>query len=195
MQALNGARMTQYQWKSDWTTLNQNQWHKTHWMGCEMDWDVQWNRNPDDNSKQGLFAELVMQPETVENDHGKIDFHFNPSNATVESYRPGNTVGTSSNSWTLGVGSDSVGFSLSQSRTGSNLDVDMVGDTVNGDEDVEHKYTISGDIRENQLVLNSAAVATVDEVSGETFANIDLIGKWGPHSIYALGNGYKYYWD
>jgi len=184
---------TGYQWKTDWDQLQRNEWHKEHWSGAEIGWDVQWKKHPDDNSKQGLFAELKMN--YVNNKLGHIDFHFNTSNCDVASYRPGNTVGTSSDSWSLGIGSDSVGISLTQTQTTSNIDVDMVGDTIGPDDgDVEHEYTISGDLRENEVVLNSAAVAEVDEESGETFANIDLKGEFGYYNLYALSNGYKYYW-
>lgn len=178
----------------NWDLLNRNEWYKTGWSG-EMEWDVQWKRDPWTNTEQAVFTELIMNPKNKENAGGKIDFHFNEDRFDVEAYKPGNTVGTTSTNWSLGLDSGTVlSVGLSQTQTQSNIDVDMVGDTVQPSEDVEHAYTINGDLVWNQVKLNAAAAGAADPNPGDHFCKVNLHGSWGQYSLADLKNTYSYSW-
>lgn len=191
----------------DWTKMAKNRHSKTDNEGNEMGMTVEWRRNPSNSSDHGLKSEIRMYDAdddaygNYENHKARSDLSFNKSLVTVDSHEPGNTVGTSSSSFSVGYSGGNLEFGFSGGTTSSNLDID---DDSNIDSDmlVAHDYTISGDLRNNSLFLNAAATADVTEKSGEDFANIDLSTTfqnykvaYGENFYSNLTNSYRYLWS
>ncbi|WP_222913911.1 hypothetical protein [Natrinema sp. SYSU A 869] len=148
--------------------------------GNDLSWESKWKQDPNDLGNQGLNTELTLRPYNTGlypwlTNKAIIDVDFNGSTYDeISDYGPPNSIGSNTQSISLGLSSDEVvNVGVSSSTTSSNLDIDNKSDD---DEDyVKIHFDISGDLRENTVRLNQSAVTTGTEDSSDTtYCNQDL---------------------
>lgn len=159
--------------------------------GNETGYDIKWKSDPNDFSNHAVETEVRMLPQPTDmwtedwqNRFADPLLTFNGSCIdNVEDYGPGNSVGTVTNTISLSVSSDDVvEVGASKSNTSSNVDIDNHSDTYGGDNYVNQKFTISGDLKWNTVRVNQSASTTgTTYSSGDKYCDMDLVAKyrWG----------------
>lgn len=159
--------------------------------GNETGYDIKWKSDPADYSNHGVETEVRMLPQ--ETDQWTADWQnrwadplltFNGSCIDhVSDYGPGNSIGTVTDTISLSVSSDkTVEVGASKSNTSSNVDIDNQSDTYGGDNYVNQKFSISGDLKWNTVRVNqSASTAGTTYSSGDKYCDMDLVAqyRWG----------------
>lgn len=185
----------------NWDTSIENEWYKKDEDSNKTGWTVQWKTDPSEPQKHGVHAELRMYPHhsglwAWDNKEAKINFEFG-DDVGVESHEPGNTIGSNTESWSLGYSSGGeVSIGIGGATTSSNLDIDDTT-VIDGNENhVTHTYTFSGDLKGNSLFLPASATAVSEWNSGETFVDFDLVSKYFNYwrGTNKIANSYEYYW-
>lgn len=156
-----------------WTPMASTEWSR--WSGNDyMEWVIEWKKHPWEGEKQVLKTEMRIVP-------GKGDYvrrarsamRFNKSRADVQEYKPGGSIGSSTQSLSLSVGLPR-GVDVTYQGSTTQPDLEVLDDTKWYKENFVLKYDISGELRFHTVNLNAAATVDTNWKSGETFAYIDL---------------------
>lgn len=159
-----------------WDLLNETWSYDTDGHGNETGWTVEWLRDPDDASRQGVLVQLRMNHGGYANDEAEIALSFDPARTDVRSHVPGNFEASN-----VVVTDESV----------------VDGDAM----DVAHTYGIRGDLRNNTVRLYAAATTITDPKPGATFATVDLHSAYTDRVLGAfavdrseISTYYRYWW-
>ncbi|WP_396612840.1 hypothetical protein ACH9L7_06100 [Haloferax sp. S1W] len=176
---------------SDWNTQVSERHEIVGSDGNETGYDIKWKSDPSNYSNHAVETEVRMLPQPTDwvtedwvNEWADPLLTFNGSCIDeVSDYGPGNSIGSITNTISLSVSSDDVvEVGASQSNTSSNVDIDNHSDTYGGDNYVNQKFTISGDLQWNTVRVNqSASTAGTTYSSGDKYCDMDLVAKyrWG----------------
>ncbi|WP_154551086.1 hypothetical protein [Halorhabdus sp. CBA1104] len=187
-----------------WDDMASNDhWEEGEW-GTTMGWNVQWKKAPNAESVHGVKAHVNLKPgkeHPIIKDRAEkaiLKQNYNHADVFSEDYRPYNTNGQASESWSIGVtaGSDTVNVGVEHSTQHSKKDMEIHDDSAVNDPDLqnmEHTYDISNDLRKHTVRATQFGIVEVDDKDkdGEKFAYIDLQGEFKQCDIQ---NGYDYYW-
>lgn len=146
----------------------------------DLSWESKWKKDPNNIENQGINTEIKLRPYNkglnpwlTNKATMKLDFNKSTYDE-ISDYGPSNSIGSNTQSISLGLSSDKVvNVGVSSSTTSSNLDIDNKSDT---DESyVKHNFDISGDLRENTVRINQTAVTSATTPSSDTtYCNLDL---------------------
>jgi hypothetical protein len=176
---------------SNWNTGASNRQEIVDSDGNETGYDITVKYDPRDPSNFGAETEVRMLPQTTDpvtadwqNRRANPLFRFNGSCIdNVSDYGPGNSVGTISETISLGLSSDEVvEIGASKSNTSSNIDIDNHSDTYGGNNRVNQRFSISGDLKHNTVRINQAATTVgTTRPSGVKYCDMTLRAKyrWG----------------
>lgn len=171
----------------DWNVLYDDRRPHEGSKGNSQGISISWKSDPNEYSSQGVELRTRIYPNrdprvfkyNIKDNNTKFSYNDDVI-SHVEDYGPGNSVGSSSSSMDLSIDNEgTVSVGLSSSMTRSDLDIDNKSNTDFYDF-VKHRYDVSGDLTQNTVRINQAALTLDTEPeAGSDFCDYSSITEFG----------------